>query len=292
MGEVLWSDISRILTPAFLALWVSFLLDFRKPERITKALCFFLIAVLIFLNLLFLFLADDRQIYVKSWPLTLTLPYVLLLLLTTVKKSFRSLFAILTVMFWGCVVAMIGVLAGKILGYPWADPAVRVILFLLMLPLINYYKNTYRAMIHLMKKGWFILIIIPVLLTASLYFLNTIVSYDSSPALYLAAVLTGFLGASIYAFLYVFFRKLMMEQIYRQHRDMLAAQAEELEERARSSAEVRQKLAIFRHDLKHYINMISAQIENGNPRGALVTLEDARSKFSETLSDNYERDDR
>ena len=100
MGEVLWSDISRILTPAFLALWVSFLLDFRKPERITKALCFFLIAVLIFLNLLFLFLADDRQIYVKSWPLTLTLPYVLLLLLTTVKKSFRSLFAILTVMFW------------------------------------------------------------------------------------------------------------------------------------------------------------------------------------------------
>ena len=163
---------------------------------------------------------------------------------------------------------MIGVLAGKILGYPWADPAVRVILFLLMLPLINYYKNTYRAMIHLMKKAGSYNNNSR-LLTASLYFLNTIVSYDSSPALYLAAVLTGFLGASIYAFLYVFFRKLMMEQIYRQHRDMLAAQAEELEERARSSAEVRQKLAIFRHDLKHYINMISAQIENGNPRERL-----------------------
>lgn len=283
MGDALWIDISRLITPGFLAVWASLLLEFRHPEKLTSCLLFILTGALLFANGVMMVIDGGGQIYTRLWPLTLTFPFILLLMITTVRQTLQTLFTLFTVLFWGCVVATAGLLTGRALDIPWLDPAVRSVLFLAMLPLINAYKTTYRAMIKLTEKGWSILAAIPALLSCCFYLLINMDGFVPPEAMYLSAVFTALLGMCVYGFIYIFFRKLLAERIDIQYRELLACQAEELEFRARSNSETERRLSIFRHDLKHYISMISAQIEKGHPDAALIIIEDAKSRFSEVL---------
>lgn len=88
-------------------------------------------------------------------------------------------------------------------------------------------------------------------------------------------------GAAVYGFLYLFFRRLLADQVHSQYSEMLNAQAEALEKNARTSSYADQRLSILRHDLKHYMSMISIQMESGHPDAALVIIQDAKVKFDD-----------
>lgn len=273
--------ITRLITPFFISLWIFFLLDFKEPRHVIRPLYFILIAILLLINGIILFSDNGNAIYSQHWPLTFTLPFIIMTLLTTERKPFYSLFTILTALFCGCVVSFAGIFFSEIIDALWLDPIIRTALFIMMLPLINAYKSTYRITVGIVKRGWFVLTLIPLLLIGCFYIFLNIRTYPDHSILHILAFMIIAFGAAVYGFLYLFFRRLLADQVHSQYSEMLNAQAEALEKNARTSSYADQRLSILRHDLKHYMSMISIQMESGHPDAALVIIQDAKVKFDD-----------
>lgn len=281
MDSQLLIIITRLITPFFITLWIFFLLDFKEPKRRLHLLYFILTVAMLIINGVILLLDNGNIIYDKYWPLTFTLPFVIMAIFTTERTPFYSLFTILTALFWGCVVSFAGIFFSEAIDALWLDSIIRTALFVMMLPLINSYKSTYRIMVGLVKRGWFALTLIPLLMISCFYIFLNIRTYPDHYILHILAFMIIAFGVAVYGFLYLFFRRLLDDQVRSQYSEILKAQAEALEKDARTSSYADQRLSILRHDLKHYMSMISIQMESGHPDAALVIIQDAKGKFDD-----------
>ena len=96
MDSQLLIIITRLITPFFITLWIFFLLDFKEPKRRLHLLYFILTVAMLIINGVILLLDNGNIIYDKYWPLTFTLPFVIMAIFTTERTPFYSLFTILT----------------------------------------------------------------------------------------------------------------------------------------------------------------------------------------------------
>lgn len=288
MNDTLLIMATKWVTPIFLAACVYLLLDFRNPVRKWKICWLAAAGLIMMINGLLMLTEGFRQIYPAVWPLTVTAPFIIITVTACAKRDLKLIFNFVTILLFGCVNAGMGTVAAHISGFIWADPAVRLAAGFPCLFLIRRYRQAYLSMLRFMKKDWAGSLLPTAFLCLAFFLLSNISGKMEAPVVWLLFSLLTLLSFSYYYILYLFFKKVLSEQMVRQNQQLLAVQAKTLRLQEQSYTETEAKARILRHDLKHYENLLNTHLSSGQKDEALKILREAKEKFRKDLYDREE----
>lgn len=272
-----------VVSQCFLGSYVMLLIDFRSPERKWRTAWISVVTLVVSANVLSLLLFDVWDLYRRFGVLTVTLPYMLITVLSSRHRDFRALFNILTTLFIGCIGTANANLAKMLLpGHAYAEYisfTVRTLSFLVMFFVLRRFASTYRQMLRQLNRSWGILCIFPaVTFFAMLYNINnpSLVSSKSTTVLVYALLIVC--GGSYYL-MYLFFERVQKETATRHDAQLSALQLSALQSRVDAMQSAEEAIRMERHDLRHRLQVARQLVMRGEEQNALDFLDSAQQRL-------------
>lgn len=194
-------------------------------------------------------------------------------------RDMRFLFAAATGMLFAYLSTSVSGSLSLLLALP-SFPVVLLLDAVTLLLGMRFFRPSFLEVYHVLKKGWLIFSLMPLCLAA--IFFSLLISPDYlarhnefavQSSLYLLAVLTiVFYCASFY-----FFRKLARWQVGALDSAVLGAQISAYAEQSARRDSVNERERILRHDLRHYLLILSTCLRDGDEQAAAQTLDALRS---------------
>ncbi len=285
MNDTLLIMATKWFTPVFLAICIYILMDFARPVRKWKAFWCLTGSFIMAVNGLLMLTAEFQQLYPRVWLFTVTLPFIAITVTASANRDMRIVFIFVTVLLFRCLDAGCGIIASLMSDIVWMDPVCRFAAGIPCMVLIIYYRETYMSMIQFMKNGW-VVCVLPVAFLCLMFFIFSAISAKMTPAIvWLLYILLAFLSFGVYYIIYLFFKKVLSEQLARQNQHLLSLQAKALRAQEADYIETEQQATILRHDLKHYENLLKTYIADGQNEEALKILEEAKEKLKNDFYD-------
>lgn len=94
-----------------------------------------------------------------------------------------------------------------------------------------------------------------------------------------------------FAFLFVYFREYEKEQEIKQYNDLMKIQFLSIEKEIEQVRRSKQKLSILRHDMRHHLNILLTQLQNGNIEKAVDYIEEIDDLYDDTTITTYCRNE-
>lgn len=270
---------TKWFTPVFLAICTYILMDFARPVKKWKAFWCLAGSLIMTVNGLLMLTAEFQQLYPKVWLLTVTLPFIVITVAASDNRDMRIVFIFITVLLFGCIDAGCGIVASLMSDLVWMDPVCRFAAGLPCLVLIVHYRETYLSMLQFLNKGWAGIALPPALLCLAFFIFSNLFDQISESIVWLLYVLLALLSFGFYYIIYLFFRKVLSEQLARQNQHLLSLQAKALRTQQQDYLETEQQTMILRHDVKHYQNLLKTYLAGGQPEEALKILDEAKEKL-------------
>ena len=213
----------------------------------------------------------------KVFPYTLVLPAYLCFLVVSKHKGFKYIFTFITVCNLGLLRTYLGMLSysNNLVVRTLLETFVAIITIILLLKI---YRKPYFLLLDTLDKGWALLCCVPILLNTLNYLLLYLkipheYTYKTTPI-----VLLGFVLMFVfYAVVFVnfknishFFKLKETEEIMQMQIEMQKKEYEKIND-----------IQIYRHDIRHHINVINAFLDDNNIAET--------QKYLETLSDNLNK---
>ena len=155
-----------------------------------------------------------------------------------------------------------------------------IVAFLLILK--TYIKKPFTDMIYEIQENWVTLCILPFLFNIALFRFNAFSLHFDSDMLHIRINLLLFLLCFIiYYVIYLYFRDISSTLLLQKDAEMLELQKEYQKKEYMDVLSRLDSLRIYRHDMRHHLNMISLMISSGDVDMAKKYIEDLNCRFSE-----------
>lgn len=205
------------------------------------------------------------------YPLTFLAPIYLIINKVSKQRGFKLLYTFLTVV----LITIISYISGFMISYYIGDiefweTFIRVIVFGIAIFIVaKFYRKTYLMMINTLEKGWIMLCAVPLFAYISIYpvviknifqitneFRLTIMFYMIS------LIFNYFVNAK-------FFEIVIKENYRKLYAHYLITQIEAMQEQSKNFLKVEDKIKIYRHDMRHFLNELTIIVKQGDTDAAL-----------------------
>ena len=232
------------------------------------------------------------SLYVRIFPLTIILPYFILLLIIGKHRARVLFFGIFTAELFGNIAITNGLLASYLIfgsDNAWVDLTARFItLTAFTYVLWKWIRPTFLRMVTILKRGWWILDGVLVFSYALAYFIAFVPSSVHRRPEYFVHLYIG-LGLSllIYNVIFMLFSEIYDKFETDRNRQLLSVQVNALANQSVAVEDARKQTAILRHDMRHLLRIVSEQVAQGNLEGAKEFLAHSERTLEESVLPVY-----
>lgn len=283
LTQDMFKALTVLITQVFLGMYVFLLIDFKQPVAKWKRRWVILITIVVSANIFLILTFGYWTVYGKVAVFTVTLPYILLTLWVSQQKGARVVFNIATCLFIGCIGSANARMVELILPqFPPLALLTRALTFLLLYWLLNKFRQPYLKMLYLLKRGWFILCVVPITTFLSILFVANSV-FHSAPSASVIIIYGLIVNCGCaYSLIWLFFKKVYHEYEVQAGNDLLFTQVSALTGRIDAIQSIEDKLRIERHDLRHRLQTIRVLLEKEDYKAAVEYI-----AASQTLSNAF-----
>ncbi|WP_066686096.1 GHKL domain-containing protein [Christensenella intestinihominis] len=267
----------KFILPIFMTIaaciFLCLMTDFRYGKKRVWITLILGMAAIIGFNLA-AYLLLRYELYSRISLLVLHLPMLLLFLLLSKYRDFRTVFSWLTA---NSVVYLI-TLAGLFFticfaGQPAADYAGRLAAAILLFFLWKSLRPLYLSMQKALKRGWGIFCLMPLgYYAAAYFFIMRVPMAGRSENLPLQLLMTCVVVAA-YCLLFLFFRQMRETMRKENERQLLKTQVKAFERYREEIRQGQQQISILRHDMRHYTVHMAALLREDKTGEALRLTE-------------------
>jgi len=205
-------------------------------------------------------------------------------------KGIKLLFVLLTVIVLCSPPILIGDIITVFLGYNGVLLSVACLLLYLPITLIvyKYFRPLFLYMLRNTKKGWAIFCLIPLSYNAFTYSLGR---YDvelvrEAPVLWIDMVVAIMIIAA-YMLILRHFKQTREQFIVANEQNILAIQVSALLDRSETLQESEEKAMIYRHDLRHHLQLISGFLDDKKIAETKKYITDIEKNIEDTVTLKY-----
>jgi Signal transduction histidine kinase regulating citrate/malate metabolism len=229
--------------------------------------------------------------FMKLYPLLVYLPMITVFAYISKFKLSKVIFVNVTTAALVLTISLLSVIIAGLMGA--GRDMVNIISCILFLPytLVVYklFMPSILYMLRNLEKGWLSFSIIPVsytilLYTASRYDLTTItITYKTV----VISVLILILAVTAYYQILRNFKQTREQINLQNEQNMLKTQVEASHARLETMMESQEKTIIYRHDMRHHLNLISAFLADNNITATKKYIDEVQSTIASTVIDEY-----
>lgn len=92
---------------------------------------------------------------------------------------------------------------------------------------------------------------------------------------------------SYFAFLFIYFEEYESSQEIRQYNDLIEIRLSSIQQEINQVRKSERRLAILRHDMRHHLNIILTQMQNGNTQQSIDYIREISNAYDETVITSY-----
>jgi two-component system sensor histidine kinase AgrC len=223
------------------------------------------------------------------FPLTASLPAFICFSLVSKYKGFKVLFSLLTVSIYGMLASYIGFLSSLVFRNSIINLFTQIIcLVLIIVFILKIFRKPYFKILDILDKGWGIFCTIPCLLIVIVYLLQYYPKpIDSRPE---NIPVVFFVFSLLFVFYVTAYFNLQNISDYfqlKQDRKVMLIHIDMQKKEYQGIMEKVNATQIYRHDIKHHINVINALLEDNNISEVKSYLSKMSENFNRTVIEKY-----
>lgn len=274
--------LKQFLTLVFLASFQYTLLESLYNRKKTVTIIAIAIAVIFTINAILL--QNRVDLFYKIYPLTMNLPIIAVFILLSKLKDFRIWFNLLTAATLSSLVHLPGFLYSRQYGYTFVTLCLEILCFLPTLLIVyRYFRPLYLQMLSTLKKGWALLCILPFLFNVLVYLLFMVdLSGLKQTNNLISIILAAFMVLAYYLVIIIYFRQAQQQFLLQSEQQLLQTQVNALISQSDAVKNAEEEIAIYRHDMRHYIQNIQALLQSGDMKTAIGFLGKYNEMFANT----------
>ncbi len=268
----------------FIAVVVQYLLLEKKYGVRFTILCLIPCVSIVFLMNAFFILRVNPAIFIHVYPLTVVLPVSLPLILLSKYKGFKVLFNILTALFLGVVIRIIGFYFSALFSYSDFSSMIGQLLAFpfILLFLLKKLRPPYMEIISLLQKGWATFCLVPLFSYVLIYFIYRHPSFEGNRASsYVPILVIIVITILFYLIIISFFSQIQLRLSLQNEQNLLSTQVSSLQSQLFSLKNAEERMQILLHDARHHSQTVASLIGSGEMDKAL----DYISQFNSSLDD-------
>lgn len=262
--------------------------DFKARKKLYVLIPF--MAVLTIVDS-FIFIHHGYFYFMRLYPILVNVPMVIAFAYISKFKLSKVIFVQVTIV---ALVLSVSLIALILAGLMESDKNMVNILSCIIYPpfILIVYKLIRPSILYMLRnsdKGWLSFCIIPIsytilLYTASSYNLTTIAI---SPKTVIICLLILILVAAAYYQILRNFKQTREQINLQNEHNLLKTQVEASHARLETMIESQEKTVIYRHDMRHHLNLISAFLSDNNITATQKYIEEVQSTIASTVVDEY-----
>lgn len=229
--------------------------------------------------------------FMKLYPILVQTPSLIFFTYASKFKLSKVLFIHLTIIALSCSVSVVAIIIAGFLG---STKDVVNVISCIIYPLLacivyQYLRPTFLYMLHNAEKGWFSFCMIPVsytllIYTASRYNLNDIAL---APKTVFFALLIFSLTLSAYCLILHNFKQTREQLTLQNEQNLLRTQISAAQDHLKDLKESQEKTIIYRHDMRHHLNLINAFLADNNIVATQKYIAEVQTTLDSTVIDEY-----
>ena len=262
--------------------------DFKVKKKL-----YLLIPFLVAITIVdvFIFIHHGYFYFMKLYPVLINIPMVIAFAYVSKFKLSKVLFVQVTITALVLSVSLIAVILAGLMGSD--KDMVNILSCIIYLPytMIVYFliRPSILYMLRNSEKGWLSFCIIPIsytllLYTASSYNLNSV---EISPKTVIISLLILILAVTAYYQILRNFKQTREQINLQNEQNLLKTQVAASHARLETMMESQEKTIIYRHDMRHHLNLISAFLSDNNISATKKYIEEVQSTIASTVVDEY-----
>lgn len=263
-------------------------LDCRLANRKKLYKAGMIAAVFLFINLFFIYHFGYTR-FMALFPFLVQLPVFFVYLFISRFSAIKIFFVNLTFIAITTSITLIALIITSLWGYDRV--IMNLICYALYLPagflIYRYMRPSFLYMLRKTNKGWIGFCAIPFSYTAITYLvgkydLDTVISRIT--IIYAAGVLI--LAFAAYALILRYFIQAREQLTIQAESDILRMQVASAKVHFEELKESQEKAAIYRHDMRHHLNLINAFLVNDDKHAAQKYIADVEQNIEDSVVEN------
>jgi two-component system, LytTR family, sensor histidine kinase AgrC len=211
----------------------------------------------------FVFLNFGYVSFMKLYPLLIHVPSFLAFLFVSKYKGIQLFFVLLTAFVLCTPPAGIGLIISSFFGFNKA--IIMVVCFIMYIPMVfivyRYFRPSFLYMLRNTDKGWLGFCTIPLSYYALIYFtgmhnVNNVLAESTLVIMVLALILT----LAAYVMILWFFKQTKEQFTLQSEQNLLKTQVAAAQVHFEALKESQEKTIIYRHNMRHHLNLINAYL--------------------------------
>lgn len=262
--------IQSSLTLLFAISVMYLLLDCNIKQKKTLYLLRLYIVVLIVIDGLLLHNLGYES-FMKLYPLLVHLPVFLAFMFVSDFKPIKVFFVFWTIIAISLSFTLVGLIASSLFDYNGI--VINIVCYILYLPtwlfIYKYMRPPFLYMMRNTNNGWLGFCVIPISYTLLLYSLGSN-SFDINRLIpnIRSFILAFVLIISAYYMITIFFKQTKEHLGLQSEQDLLRTQVASAAHHFEALAESQEKTILYRHDMRHHLNLINAYLVDDNKSAA------------------------
>jgi hypothetical protein len=262
--------------------------DFKNKKRL-----YFIIPIVVVTVIIdaYVMLNYGYPRFMQLYPIIIQIPSLIVFTYASKFKIIKVLFVHLTLI---ALTTSVSVVAIIISGVVNPEKDVINVITCILYPLVafvsyKYLRPTFLYMLRNAEKGWLSFCMIPITFNIIIYTYSkySFSSTSITPKTILFASLNLLLSLSAYYLIFRNFRQTREQLTLQNEQDLLRTQISAAQVHLKSLKESQEKTIIYRHDMRHHLNLISAFLADNNIAATQKYIAEVQTTISGTVVDEY-----
>lgn len=228
--------------------------------------------------------------FMKLYPLLIHVPSFIVFLFVSKYKGIKLIFVLLTVFVLCSPPIGIALIVSSFFGFN--ETILTVVCFMMYLPtgsfVYRYLRPSFLYMLRSTDKGWFGFCTIPLSYYALIYFIvmRNIEKVTEVPTLVIM-VLALILTLASYIMILRFFKQTREQLILQNEQNLLQMQVAAAQAHLEELKEAQEKTIIYRHDMRHHLNLINSYLTDNNKTAAQNYIAEVEEAIEDAAVERY-----
>lgn len=282
--------IKSFLTLIFAISMMYVLLDCEIKHKKNLYLFWLYVSVVLILDGLVL-LNFGYTTFMELYPLLVQLPAFLAFVFVSRFKFIKVFFVHLTLVAISLSVSMMGIIISYF--FDFNRSAINVACYIIYIPLwffvYKYLRPSFIYMLRNSDKGWFGFCTIPLSYTLLLYLISkyNLDKLNLEPRTFVSCVLLLILTFAAYLLILQFFKQTREQLTLQNEQNLLQMQVAAAQMHLEELKDSQEKTIIYRHDMRHHLNLISAYLDDNNRVAAQKYITEVEKAIESTTVEIY-----
>ncbi|AFQ43328.1 ATP-binding protein [Desulfosporosinus meridiei] len=228
--------------------------------------------------------------FMKLYPLLVHLPVFLAFVFISKFKPIKVFFILLTLIAISTSFSLVGLIISSF--FDSSREIVNIVCYILYLPtgfiIYKYIRPPFLYMMNNTDKGWFGFCIIPLSYSILIY---SIAKYDLDNVIIRPilkdAVLLFILTLSAYFLILRFFKQTREQITLQNEQNLLMTQVAAAQIHFESLEESQEKTMLYRHDMRHHLNLINSYLADNNQEAAQKYITEVEETINCAVVEKY-----